>query len=96
MMISKSLCKLDPDQPGAPGRMEALELAGMLEDRRVIRFGESCTVLIAGRKPVRSPTAVQATDLPDRVVRQFQLGGDPHERLALLLAADDFLTGCHG
>lgn len=95
-MICKFFFELEPNQSGPPGRMEALELAGLLEEGGVARRSGPAARMIVGGEPVGSERAVEAPDLPDGVVGQSEFDGDDGELFALLMTADDLLTDGNG
>jgi hypothetical protein len=76
--------------------MEALELAGPLEDGGVVRGGGPGAGAIASGEPIGAVCAVEAPDLPDGVVGQLECGGDDGEFLTALTTADDLLADGQG
>lgn len=63
--------------------MESFECVGVLKEGGVARRRGPSTRLRAGGEPGRSVRAVEAPDLPDGVIGQWEFGGDRGEFLTL-------------
>ena len=66
------LAELEPDQPGPPGGMLALEFAGDAEQLPGGRRDRSAVAGIAGDEPVEAMATEQPPDLPDSAVGDRQ------------------------
>jgi hypothetical protein len=84
--------ELESDQPGAPGGMVPLEVAGDAEQLVGARGdGASLAAIVRGQS-LETLSAVEPPDLPDRAIGDRQVRGDLSEREALLMTAHDLLT----
>jgi hypothetical protein len=62
------LAELESDQPGAPGGVLPLELAGDPEQLARTRGDGAPLAAIVRGESLRTPAAVEAPDLPDRAI----------------------------
>jgi hypothetical protein len=84
--------ELEPDQPGAPAGMVALQIAGDPEQFLDPRGDRTTTGAIVGGQALAIVSAGQPPDVSDRAVGDRQIGGDPGQGLALLMTSHDLLT----
>jgi hypothetical protein len=90
--LGRVLAELESDQAGAPGRVLALEVAGELEQILDSRRDRTTTGTIVGSESLAVASAVQPPDVPDRAIRDRQIGRDLRQGEALLATAHDLLT----
>src|SRR5262249_9817229 len=86
------LAELQSDQPGAPGGVLPLELAGNPEQLARTRGDGASLAAIVRSESLKTRVAVEAPDLPDRAIGDRQVRGDPSQREALLMTTDDLLA----
>jgi hypothetical protein len=86
------LAELQSDQPGAPGRVSPLQLAGDPEQLTGTRGNGAPLAAIARSQLLKSPAAVESPDLPDRAIGDGQVRGDSGQREALLMTTHDLLA----
>jgi hypothetical protein len=84
--------ELESDQPGAPGGVLPLDLAGDPEQLAGARGDGAPLAAIIRGQSLRTPAAVESPDLPDRAIGDGQVRRDPGQREALLMTAHDLLT----
>jgi hypothetical protein len=72
--------------------MVPLEVAGDAEQLLSARGDRAAPAAIVGVEPLEAAGAVQAPDLADRAVGDREVGGDPGQGGALLMAANDLLA----
>jgi hypothetical protein len=84
--------ELESDQPGAPGGMVPLDLAGDPEQLTGAGGDGAPLAAIVRGESLKTPAAVESPDLPDRAVGDGQVRGDLGQREALLMTAHDLLT----
>jgi hypothetical protein len=89
------LAELEPDQPGAPGWVIAFEIAGDLEQLLDSRGNRATTGAIVGSQIVALASAKQPPDIPDRAIRDGQLGRDLGQGYALLTTTHNLLAERH-
>ena len=90
--LGRVLAELESDQPGAPGRVFALEIAGDLEQFLDSRGDRTTTGAIVGSQSLAVVSAEQPPDVPDRAIGDRQLGRDPGQGDALLMTSHDLLA----
>jgi hypothetical protein len=86
------LAELESDQPGAPGGVVPLELAGDPEQLPSARGDGAPLAAIVRGQSLKTPLAVESPDLPDRAIGDGQVRGDLGQQQALLMTADDLLA----
>lgn len=86
------LAELESDQPGAPGGVLPLDLAGDSEQLTGARGDGAPLVAIIRGQSLQTPAAVESPDLPDRAIGDGQVRGDLGQREALLMTTHDLLT----
>ena len=86
------LAELESDQSGAPGRMLTLEIAGDLEQFLSSREDRTTTGAIVGGQSLAIVSAGQPPDVPNRAIRDRQIGRDLGQGEALLTTSNDLLT----
>ena len=84
--------ELESDQPGAPGGVLPLDLAGDPEQLAGARGDRPPPAAIVRGRSLEALAAVELPDLPDRPIGDRQFRGDPGQREALLMTAHDLLT----
>jgi hypothetical protein len=90
--LGRVLAELESDQSGAPGRMLTLEIAGDLEQFLNSRGDRTSTGAIVGSQSLAVVSAEQPPDVPNRAIRDCQIGRDPGQGEALLTTSHDFLA----
>jgi hypothetical protein len=90
--MRKILFNLNLDQAGPPGGMEAFELAGRLEDRRVAGRSGVAACVIARNKSCLALGPESSPDLPDRGVGQLEFLSDRGQFLSPLVSPNDLLA----
>jgi hypothetical protein len=86
------LAELEPDQPGPPGGMLALEFAGDAEQLPGGRRDRSAVAGIARDEPVEAMATEQPPDLPGSAVGDRKILGDPSQWDTLLMTTYDLLA----
>ena len=86
------LAELEPDQPGAPGRVVAFEIAGDLEQLLDSRGNRATTGAIVGSQILALMSAEQPPDVPDRAIGDGQLGRDLGQGHVLLTPPHNLLA----
>jgi hypothetical protein len=86
------LAELESDQPGAPGGMVPLEVAGDAAQLLGAGGDRAPPAAIVRGQSLKTPSAVKSPDLPDRAIGDRQVRGDLGQREALLMTAHDLLT----
>jgi hypothetical protein len=86
------LAELESDQPGAPGGVFPLDLAGDPEQLTGTRGDRASLATIVRGQSLKTPTAVESPDLPDRAIGDGQVRGDLGQRESLLMTAHDLLA----
>jgi len=84
--------ELESDQPGAPGGVLPLDLAGDPEQLTGARGDRAPLAAIVRSQSLEALAAVASPDLPDCAIGDGQVRGDLGQREALLMSADDLLT----
>jgi hypothetical protein len=84
--------ELESDQPGAPGGVFPLELAGDPEQLTCTRRDGASVAAIVRGELLRTPAAVESPDLPDCAIGDRQVRSNLSQREALLMTADDLLA----
>jgi hypothetical protein len=90
--LGRVLAELESDQAGAPGRVLALQLAGEVEQVLGSRGDRTTTGPIVGSQSLATVLAEQPPDVPNRAIRDRQIGRDPGQGGALLTTSHDLLT----
>jgi hypothetical protein len=86
------VAELESDQPGAPGGVLPLEIAGNTEQLLDSRRDRTTTRLIVGSQSVETVSAVQPPDVPDRAIGDREVGSDFGQGETLLATMHDLLT----
>jgi hypothetical protein len=81
--------ELEPDAAGAPAGVEALQLAGELEQHGGARRDRAASMRVGRLEPRWAALTEAAPDLAGGAVGDAEVGGDGRERVALLMTADD-------
>jgi hypothetical protein len=90
--LGRVLAELESDQAGAPGRVLALEVAGEVEQILNSRGDRTTTGAIVGSQSLAIVSAMQPPDVPNRAIRDRQIGRDLGQGEALLTTSHDLLT----
>jgi len=86
------VAELESDQPGAPGGVFPLEIAGNAEQLLDVRGDPTTTRVIVGSQSVETASAAQPPDVPDRAIGDREVGSDLGQGEALLMTVHDLLT----
>jgi hypothetical protein len=84
--------ELEPDQPGAPGGVLPLDLAGDPEQLAGARGDGAPPAAVVRGQLLETPATGESPDLPDRAIGDRQIDSDPGQREALLMTTHDLLT----
>jgi hypothetical protein len=86
------LAELESDQAGAPGGVFALEIASDGQQFLGSSRDRTSTGAIVGRQPIETVSPVEPPDLPDRAIRDREIGRDLSQGEALLTTSHDLLA----
>ncbi len=86
------VAELESDQPGTPGGVFPLEIAGDAEQLLDSRGDRATTGVIVGSQSVEAVSAVRPPDVADRAIGDREVDSDLGQGDALLTTLDDLLT----
>jgi hypothetical protein len=92
LMVRGPLPELESDQPGAPGGVIPLEVAGAAEQVAGAIGDRTTAGAIVGGQSREVGPASEPHDVADGAIGDRQLGGDPGQGDALLMASHDLLA----